>query len=725
MLQQLAGRLPAGAPVAWCERVAEALLTSDTNLLVALGPTRGHLTSVAVIRRGDRRVVPVDAGERRYTTKGLLLTEQRAINRSMTRHDAQVGIAPPRLPERAIGRRSPTDEQQAMVRRLTGSGAGVEVVVGKAGTGKTYALDAARDAWEASGVQVTGVALAARAALELQTSAGIRSTTLARLLGQVDDRREGSPLQPGSVLVVDEAGMVGTRQLARLLDHAEQQSVKVVLVGDPKQLPEIDAGGLFRALATRLPAIELTHNRRQAHGWEQAALDDLRHGDPDVALAAYRSHGRIRTADTAEQLRDRLVTDWWGTAKENLSGSLMIALRRDDVADLNHRARTKMLAAGRLTGPTITTGSGIELQAGDRIVCLRNDRRLGVVNGTRATITRTAPTRRTVEAVDDRGVRLLLPASYLDAGHVAHGYAITRHKAQGLTCDHTYTLGTDTLYREWGYVAMSRGRITNQLYHGPTDRDDDGLHHHAHVDDRDEVASLTSRLRRSRAEVAVSPKVTELAAEWRWLQDYLSSRAVQQQPYVASEYRQRSDERAVVLTRISELETRQQGALLPAVRRRTRAQRRYEAAELDRQRERLGRIDGELARLESRVAASPSPGQIAAVRQRHEEIDHELRGHIAVLVDRTVADPPAYLQATLGRPPSDPTLHRRWHRAVARIVDYRIRWDVSDPQAALGSAVPVHQEQARARDDVARLLRDRRPDAEELQYRARSRGRAR
>ncbi|MFU8841678.1 MAG: MobF family relaxase, partial [Nitriliruptoraceae bacterium] len=518
VLQQLAGRLPAGAPVAWCERVAEVLLTSDTNLLVALGPTRGHLTSVDVIRRHDGRVVPVDPGERRYTTKGLLLTEQRAINRSIARHDAQVGIARPPMLQRALARRSLTDEQEQMVRRLTSSGAGVEVIVGKAGTGKTYALDAARDAWETSGIRVTGVALAARAALELQESAGIRSTTLARLLAQVDDRRDGSPLKPGSVLVVDEAGMVGTRQLARLLHHAEAQSVKVVLVGDPHQLPEIDAGGLFRALATRLPSIELTDNRRQTHGWEQAALDELRHGDPDAALAAYRQHGRIRTADTAEQLRDRLVHDWWDTAKEDLSGSLMIALRRDDVADLNHRARTKMLAAGPLTGPTITTASGgIELQAGDRIVCLRNDRRLGVVNGTRATITHVHLHDRTIEAVDDRGAPLQLPAGYLDAGHVTHGYAITGHKAQGLTCDHTYTLGTDTLYREWGYVAMSRGKLTNQLYHGPTDRHDDSLHH-VHLDDRDdrdEAASLTSRFRRTRAEQPITPELAELAAQWR------------------------------------------------------------------------------------------------------------------------------------------------------------------------------------------------------------------
>jgi ATP-dependent exoDNAse (exonuclease V) alpha subunit len=128
-----------------------------------------------------------------------------------------------------------------MVRRLTGSGAGVEVVVGKAGTGKSYALDAAREVWKASGRSVTGAALAARAALELEASAGIRSTTLALLLARLDDHGAGSPLEPGSVLVVDEAGMVGTRQLARLLDHAETQSVKVVLVGDPHQLPEVDA----------------------------------------------------------------------------------------------------------------------------------------------------------------------------------------------------------------------------------------------------------------------------------------------------------------------------------------------------------------------------------------------------------------------------------------------------------------------------------------------------
>lgn len=252
VLRAVAERLPAGAPVAYLEQAADAIIAHDPTRVVRLGEPHGHLAAVDSIRRQDGTIVPA-GDEARYTTRGLLLVEQRAINRALERLDADVATVDVRPVERTLRPRSLSDEQAAMVRRLTGSGHGVEVVIGKACTGKTYALDAARAAWSTAGVRVTGVALAARAALELQDSAGIPSTTIARLLGQLDDGRP-SPLAPGSVLVVDEAGMVDTRTLARLLDHAEQLEVKVVLVGDPHQLPEIDAGGLFRTLATRLGA---------------------------------------------------------------------------------------------------------------------------------------------------------------------------------------------------------------------------------------------------------------------------------------------------------------------------------------------------------------------------------------------------------------------------------------------------------------------------------------
>ncbi len=136
----------------------------------------------------------------------------------------------------------------------------MEVVRAPAGTGKTFALDAAREAWQASGVPVLGCALSAKAAGELRDQAAIDTTTIARLTYALD---HGVRLAQGSVLVVDEAGMVGTRDLARLLDAAEQAQAKLVLVGDDRQLPEIQAGGLFSALADRLGAIELTEVRRQ------------------------------------------------------------------------------------------------------------------------------------------------------------------------------------------------------------------------------------------------------------------------------------------------------------------------------------------------------------------------------------------------------------------------------------------------------------------------------
>ena len=680
VLQQLAGQLPAGAPVTMLEEAADAVIAHDPDQLIALGATRGHLTELDVIRRDDGRIVPA-VEEPRYTTKGLL-TEQRAINRSLDRHDAQLAVADERNLAPVLRRRTLTDEQAAMVRRLTTSGAGVEVVVGKAGTGKTYALDAAREVWEASGIEVTGVALAARAALELQESAGIRATTLARLLAQVDDRREGSPLKPGSVLVVDEAGMIGTRQLARLLDHAEQQSVKVVLVGDPKQLPEIDAGGLFRALTTRLPAVELTDNRRQQLRWEQAALDELRYGNPDSALAAYRTHDRIHTGDTPEELRDRLVDDWWATAKDDLPGSLMIALRRTDVDDLNHCARTTMLASGRLTGPALVTTGGLELQAGDRIVCLRNNRRLGVVNGTRATVTRIDLGARTVEMVDDRGVRRRLPAGYLDAGHLTHGYAITGHKAQGLTCEHTYTLGSETLYREWGYVAMSRGRTTNRLYHGPT-RDDDGRHQHVHLDD-DQAVSLTSRLRRTRAEASVTPEIADIAARWRQLHTRLHAPDIARQRDLTRQRAQLANHRQADAEQLDRVARRLDEAAHGLGRLRNRQLVTQLRDEYEARTAQLHRLDHQLHQIDTALATLPSDRQITDLQTRHRLLASELHWAASRRIASYRHAWPEHLTAALGPPPTDRRNHDRWEQAAFAIEKYRLRWHITDPHRPLG-----------------------------------------
>ena len=222
---------------------------------------------------------------------------------------------------------------------MTTSGNGVDVLTAPAGAGKTTALAAARDAWERAGFRVIGAAHTGVAADELANSAGIPATTIARLHITLDHQLPGG-LDNRTVLVVDEAGNAGTRSLARLLHHAEEAGAKVVLLGDPRQLPEIDAGGLFAGLIARQPAIELTDNHRQRHEWERDALAQLRHGDIPTALTAYNEQGRIITAPTARDTKAQLVADFWATHTTG-ADTVMLASRRADVAELNLYARTR------------------------------------------------------------------------------------------------------------------------------------------------------------------------------------------------------------------------------------------------------------------------------------------------------------------------------------------------------------------------------------------------
>ena len=348
VIQGFCERLPAGtdATIREIERAADRFLRSGRAVVLAVGE---HGRARAdVLRRRDGRVVPILRGEQIYSTPELLRLEQRIIEYGASSRNAGVGVARAFAVERAISRR-PTisGEQATMVRRLTVEGDGVSVVVGQAGSGKTFALAAAREAWRANGYTVLGAAVARRASGQLEDSAGIPSTSIAALLAELDGRPQG--LARRSVLVVDEAAMVSTRELARIVSHAVQARAKLVLVGDHRQLPEIEAGGAFRALRARLPVIELRENRRQTERWERDALALLRDGRAAEALERYEDRGRIVTGEDADAVRQQLVADWW--AARDPDQSVMIAHRRIDVADLNGRARALMRAAGVLGEP--------------------------------------------------------------------------------------------------------------------------------------------------------------------------------------------------------------------------------------------------------------------------------------------------------------------------------------------------------------------------------------
>jgi Ti-type conjugative transfer relaxase TraA len=399
--------------------------------------------------------------ERRFTTTGMLAVERALLDGADERRGEGAGLADRDAVEQTLDeRRDLSAEQAAAVRALTRSGDGVQILRAAAGTGKTYALDAAKQAWERSEHQVIGCALSARAARELEDQAGIDATTIARLRGELE---RGRPLDDRTVLVVDEAGMVGSRVLAELAEHATEARAKLVLVGDDRQLPEINAGGGFRGLADRLGCIELTEVRRQRHEWDREALDALRQGDVETWAGAYRERGRIVARPTADATRTQLVSDWWRAAQQPDADAVMIAHRRLDVADLNRRARALLGATGQL-GDVELEACGRGFAVGDRVVASRNDRRLGVVNGDRGEVVAIDLDRRTAHLRLSGGATVNLDATYLDDGHLDHGYALTAHKAQGATVDHAFVLGSDQLSREWGYTALSRHRDEARFY---------------------------------------------------------------------------------------------------------------------------------------------------------------------------------------------------------------------------------------------------------------------
>jgi hypothetical protein len=306
--------------------------------------------------------------------------------------------------------------------------------------------------------------------------------------------------------------MVGTRKLDRLLTHAERSGAKVVLVGDPRQLPEIDAGGTLAALARRLDPIQLTANRRQNEAWEREALDQLRHGDVTVAVNAYHRAGRITLTDTADSARQVLVDDWWNarqdpTATEKTAA--MYALTRAEVDDLNQRARTHLRHAGGLDGDDVTI-AGRDFAVGDQVLALRNDRRLGVRNGTTGTLTAITPSEATIATPD--GATVTLTAEYLEARWLTQGYATTIHKSQGDTVDRAFLLGSDQLFREAGYVALSRARNTTRLYLVDPDTN------------REPTDQLVSSLSASRAQTLASDQLPPPAADHQTIDAALAVR---------------------------------------------------------------------------------------------------------------------------------------------------------------------------------------------------------
>lgn len=690
VLRGLAERAREGATVAELGAAADVVLGAPGVVCLEAG------TGGQRVRRADGKLVPVAAGVR-YTTADLLAVETTLLDDANARGEAGVGIARPAEVAKALAARpSLSEEQRQIVTRLVTSGAGVDVVIGAAGTGKTFALDGARAAWQACGMTVIGAALSARAAAQLQAGSGIDSTTIARVMA--DGSGPNGRLPRGCVVVVDEAAMVGTRTLARLSALTAQADGKLVLVGDPAQLPEIDAGGTFRALAERLGAVTLGDNRRQCETWERAALADLRAGRVDQAVAAYDEHHRVHLAPTAETAMVAMAADWWAARRDG-SHAIMIASRRATITQLNRLARAMRAEAGQLGHAQLSIGER-SFAVGDEVIGLRNDRRLGILNGDIATVTGIDADKQTITVALHRqrngGAReVVLPAGYTER-HLDHAYAMTAYKAQGLTVDRTFSLGDDTLNAQVGYTTLSRGKTANDLYWVAPEPAEAV---HARTDPHWELARALATSRTQTTATAMLGEVGVLAAT-RTLRDLemehltLGARLRRDMPadlsseLAAARTAVTDAQHQLVATAADHQRAADRLAETPAWRRAERATVRsqLQAATTNGSdwQQRLDRARRDVARLEAAQRTRQDwIGQNSPALTRHAQLGAAISARTNNLVSTATVRPPPWLTASIGPYPDTPAQRRAWRHDARLILAVRDRTAGHDPTRTL------------------------------------------
>ncbi len=356
-----------------------------------------------------------------------------------------------------------SEEQKTAIERIAGP-ARIAAVVGRAGAGKTTMMRAAREAWELAGYRVVGGALAGKAAEGLEKEAGIESRTLASW--ELRWNRGRDVLDDKTIFVMDEAGMVASKQMAGFVDAVARAGAKIVLVGDPEQLQPIEAGAAFRAIVDRIGYAELETIYRQREDWMRRASLDLARGNVERALVAYQGQGRVLGSRLKSEAVENLIADW-NRDHDQTKTTLILAHLRRDVRMLNVMAREKLVERGIVgEGHSFKTADGERrFDAGDQIVFLKNEGSLGVKNGMIGHVVG-AEANRIIATVGEGDQRRQVIVEQRLYNNLDYGYATTIHKSQGATVDRVKVLASLSLDRHLTYVAMTRHREDLQLYYG-------------------------------------------------------------------------------------------------------------------------------------------------------------------------------------------------------------------------------------------------------------------
>ncbi|RYZ81318.1 MAG: hypothetical protein EOP06_23735 [Proteobacteria bacterium] len=338
----------------------------------------------------------------------------------------------------------------------------IRVVSGMAGAGKTTLLSAARMAWELEGFTVHGAALSGRAAKGLAEGAKIVSDTLHKTLFDIEKGK--IKLTKKDILVVDEAGMVGTRQMEKLVSLTEQTRTRLILVGDAKQLQPIEAGGSFKAMEERLGAATLVGIKRQREEWARVAVKDFAFGNSRKALHAFAERGLINIEKDRRGAYSALVAAWKEQGLRHPEDQLIFTGERKEAAILNRLVQTERKDAGFLSEQFITTPQGTDrFYTGDRVLFTKKSRLLAVENGSLGEVVAIDNDKKRLHVRLDTGENVSL--ELMQYPHLSLGYAVTTHKGQGATVDRAFVLMGGTMQdREITYVQASRARAETRIF---------------------------------------------------------------------------------------------------------------------------------------------------------------------------------------------------------------------------------------------------------------------
>lgn len=679
-IQAVANLLPNGARAHEVEGAADAFLASDSVVRVAETP------------KGLR-----------FTTTRIWALERQALETAQRMAREARGQAGELAAKRVIGER-PTlkDDQREMVYRLLAVREGIVVVIGEAGTGKSFATVAAAEGWAQAGFELRAVAPTWRAANVLRAE-GLEATSVASFLHDFD--RHEVHLSPHTVLLVDEASMVGSEQLARLISHADERGAKLVLIGDPEQLGSVEAGGLFSAIAERTDPVHLHEVIRHLHEVDRDAAKLIREGRAQEALSLYQEADRVTVKETPELQRAAMVGDWWKSFSQG-EDALMVAKRNSEVERLNATARELLKAEGRLGEEQIAVGGQV-FAAGDQVITRVNDRRADIFNRERWEVAQVDAERgRVVLAGIDQARRVEVDRDYLDrttlggdAPALQHAYAVTTYCAQGTTVDRAYVMVDPSMDKQETYVATSRTREETYVYATPeiqVERNEFA----PKAPERDPIAHIAEAAGRDRAQTAAHDEALRAELAKLPVEELAARRAELRRPADREAHAEEIYSRAV--RRVEEARETLDRAVsrCEAAEALGRPERREQLPLARAGEERWGEA---LAKRTEELSQMQQPGTDA--RRAHELVEQLLARRSAQALTAARIEPPLYIVKELGERPAEPATARVWDQGVREIEGYRLEHGVTDTGRAFGSKPPDPADRL-ARREAQRSLAD-------------------